>query len=514
MALNLLNDKNFNDYLTDITYQGGAVPKQQNYRGEFESADYVYQNRDEIIKGILNQYIKLRLRQYLVNLEHEPAFVLVDKNRADLPGWTAQTFARDEDIYEFDGTKMSDKLREDIITVRDYLYDVAGQYVDKVIETARRTEKKPKIRYDYLKSSNEFTTFEKALDAAKKWHENMAEELAKRNRGKELLQKSLVGVKHIMDLPNNMSAYQLMTSEALDFESEYMGHCVGKGGYDSGVQDGSIEIYSIRDEHGEPHATLEVCGKEVHQIKGKQNKAPIRKYVPAIKHFVESQKLDVVHDLKNLGLIKQDGKYYDIYNLPMGFVVTGDLDLRGMGLTELPDLSTITVGRDFYCSYNQLTSLNGAPQSVGGNFDCENNQLTSLNGAPKSVGGNFYCNNNQLTSLNGAPQSVGRGFYCRNNQLTSLNGAPKSVGGNFDCNNNQLTSLEHAPQSVGGDFYCRNNQLTSLNGAPKKIGGNFYYDLKEMKYKEIAFENGINKIKDKLLKIFRQSADHTNETKN
>ena len=69
MPINLLNDKNFNDYLTDITYQGSGVPKQPNYRGDFESADYVEQHRDEIIKGILNQYIKLRVRDYVMNLE-------------------------------------------------------------------------------------------------------------------------------------------------------------------------------------------------------------------------------------------------------------------------------------------------------------------------------------------------------------------------------------------------------------------------------------------------------------
>ena len=474
MALNLLNDKQLNDYLTDITYQGAAVPKQQNYRGEFESADYVYQHRDEIVKGILNQYIKLRLREYMLNHKDEPAFVLVDKNRTDLPNWTNQTFARGEDIYEFDGQKMSDKLREDITTVRDYLYDVAAQYVDKVIETARKTEKKPKIRYDYLKTSNEFATFEMALDAAKKWHENMATELAKRNRGRELLEKSLVGVKHIMDLPNNMSAYQLLTPAALDFESEYMGHCVGKGSYDSGVKDGSIEIYSIRDERGEPHATLEVRGKKVHQVKGKQNKAPIRKYVPAIKHFIESQNLDIVHDLKNLGLIKQDGKYYDIYNLPKGFVVTGDLDLSDQGLTELPDLSTITVNGYFDCSDNQLTSLKGAPQSVDGYFFCSNNQLTSLEHAPQSVDSYFDCSDNQLTSLEHAPQRVGGDFFCSNNQLTSLEHAPQSVGGDFGCFKNQLTSLEHAPQSVGGDFYCSDNQLTSLEHAPQSVGRDFF----------------------------------------
>jgi len=90
MALNLLNDKAFNDYLTDITYAGEPAPKQQNYRGEFESPDYVYQHRDEIVKGILNQYIKLRVREYILNMENEPAFVPVDKNRADLPSWTGR----------------------------------------------------------------------------------------------------------------------------------------------------------------------------------------------------------------------------------------------------------------------------------------------------------------------------------------------------------------------------------------------------------------------------------------
>ena len=427
MALNLLNDKSFNDYLTDITYAGEHAPKQQNFRGEFESPDYVYQHRDEIIKGILNQYIKLRVRDYILNLEKEPAFVLVDKNRADLPSWTGAVFNKGGKLYEFDGTKMSDKLRTDIITVRDYLYDVAGMYVDKVIETAKQTKRKPRIQYDYLKTSNEFATFDMALDAAHQWHEHMAEELARRNKRQELLKKSLVGVQHIMDLPGNMAAYQLMTPDALDFESEYMGHCVGRGSYDADVASGRTKIYSIRDEHGEPHVTLEVRGTDVHQIKGKQYNPPVHKYVPAVVKFIESQHLEIVNDLKNLGLIRQDGKLYDVLNLPRGFVVKGNLDLSNMGLTELPDLSTVTVLGGFECFGNQLTSLEHAPKSVGGDFDCSYNELTSLEHAPKSVDGDFYCAHNKLTSLEHAPKSVGGDFYCYDNELTSLVGAPKDA---------------------------------------------------------------------------------------
>ena len=155
--------------------------------------------------------------------------------------------------------------------------------------------------------------------------------------------------------------------------------------------------------------------------------------------------------------------------IPDDMVFRGNLDLSRMGLTELPDLSAVTVTGDFICYSNQLTSLQGAPQSVGGKFDCSVNELISLQGAPQSVGGYFDCSFNQLTSLQGAPQSV---------------------GGYFDCENNKLTSLQGAPQSVGEDFYCSHNRLTSLVGAPQKIGTDFICDdeLLKQEYQKMILE--------------------------
>ena len=118
------------------------------------------------------------------------------------------------------------------------------------------------------------------------------------------------------------------------------------------------------------------------------------------------------------------------------------------------------VGGDFFCGFNQITSLKGSPRKVEGGFDCESNQLTSLEGAPQEVGENFDCSFNQLTSLEGAPRKVGRHFLCSYNQLTSLEGAPQEVGRDFFCNDNQLTSLEGAPQKVGGGFYGRFNPVS------------------------------------------------------
>ena len=124
---------------------------------------------------------------------------------------------------------------------------------------------------------------------------------------------------------------------------------------------------------------------------------------------------------------------------------TGLVDIRG----------------DFDCSNKRLTDFKGVKFGVvTGGFWCHYNYLTSLEGAPQNVGGNFACFNNKLTSLEGAPKKVGGGFACFNNKLTSLEGAPQEVGGNFSCDNNSLTSLEGAPQEVGGDFDCWDNSIS------------------------------------------------------
>ena len=222
---------------------------------------------------------------------------------------------------------------------------------------------------------------------------------------------------------------------------------------------------------------------------------------------------------------EQDGKTYNLYEMPDGFVVNGDLDLSGQeDLEELPDLSKVIVKGNFYCSNchnlrtlkgspkevgrsfvcfccENLTSLEGAPEQVGKEFYCFNcEHLTSLEGAPKEVGENFICSNcDNLTSLEGAPEKVGGSFYCnRCDSLTCLEGAPKEVGENFVCNNcDNLTSLEGSPEKVYGDFDCAScNNLTSLDGAPKKVVGNFICDDKlREKYFESKGLSGIKELR-------------------
>jgi len=154
--------------------------------------------------------------------------------------------------------------------------------------------------------------------------------------------------------------------------------------------------------------------------------------------------------------------------------VDGDVYLNNKS-TKLP-LKFGKVSGDFDCNFNNLTTLEGCPQSVGGNFGCTNNKLTTLEGCPQSVGGYFTCGYNLLISLKGCPQSVGGDFSCKRNLLTTLEGCPQSLIGNFYCDENELTTLKGGPKSVALDFYCNNNQLISLEGCPKTLGNifNFY----------------------------------------
>lgn len=143
--------------------------------------------------------------------------------------------------------------------------------------------------------------------------------------------------------------------EALKYEGDTMGHCVG--GYCDDVASGRSRIFSLRDAKGEPHVTVETGSgyqedlinrvpeeiqrqivadlggtsnygpdfnramvewaeknltppDNIIQIKGKGNARPKDDYLPYVQDFVKSQQWGRVGDLGNTGLVKlPDGSY-------------------------------------------------------------------------------------------------------------------------------------------------------------------------------------------------------------
>jgi len=384
---------------------------------------------------------------------------------------------------------------------------------------------------DFLITKDEFyfkslfkVTVPQMFQEVEKWDQEMERSAEKSKKAKL---QSVQGTDYeVVGVYDGYPVWKLISNKSFREESMYMGHCVGQAARETKVtsvegdesqyfkayKEHELLIFSLRDpkEHNHPAVTFELRKEygdyefKIYQIKGPANRSVSERYRKACKEFIEDKEYIVKRDGENLEMVKWDNKFYfkdnkefnHIYNseiLPfqkqnissvMNSIKNNEInvsvDLTNLFLTELPDFTNIKCKYSFNCSGNQLTTLEGAPQSVGGDFYCSENQLTTLEGAPQKVDGSFLCSKNQLTTLKGAPQSVGINFDCSRNQLTTLEGVPQSVSINFDCSRNQLTTLKGAPQSVDGDFSCPFNQLTTLEGAPQSVGGDFSCDVNQL----------------------------------
>lgn len=117
-----------------------------------------------------------------------------------------------------------------------------------------------------------------------------------------------------------MKWVKLLTPESKDVEGEFMGHCVGGAGYEN------KDIYSLWDSKNRSHVTIEADDnkKTIQQIKGKQNKEPNEKYLPASIDFVANammQGYKIQGDGENVGMIKHNSDYHfdDLNVLPEKF---------------------------------------------------------------------------------------------------------------------------------------------------------------------------------------------------
>lgn len=112
--------------------------------------------------------------------------------------------------------------------------------------------------------------------------------------------------KLLMKFPDGKKIMQLLSAEALDYETQYLNHCVGNGQYDARVLSGKVKICSLRTSADIPIATLEIRDKTVFQIKGYKNKEIDQDSRTHIEKFVVAAGLRVKADHENLGLTSID----------------------------------------------------------------------------------------------------------------------------------------------------------------------------------------------------------------
>lgn len=132
---------------------------------------------------------------------------------------------------------------------------------------------------------------------------------------------------------------ELTSENALIREGKLMGHCVG--GYWTRVNSGSTRIISLRDRNNEPHCTIELEGKRIDQIKGKQNKEVIEEYMPYVMDFLNSKIVPFnklgEYDRKQNGLLQTKTGYIQVSSIPAGTVIDQDLNLKDFKNIQLPE---------------------------------------------------------------------------------------------------------------------------------------------------------------------------------
>jgi hypothetical protein len=207
-------------------------------------------------------------------------------------------------------------------------------------------------------------------------------------------------------------------AEALRYEGDTMGHCVG--GYCPDVLEGRSRIYSLRDARGEPHVTVEVepsrkgamspqefynsknappsllekitqselagnlntgnidsfvqnspeyktylesipTTQSILQIKGKGNARPVQKYDPYTQDFVLGGEWSDVGDLKNTGLVKYEGKIMtqaqadDLLYKQLNTTHPGLTDELGLTTPPVPPVEGMKAGGSVHVSDNPDT---------------------------------------------------------------------------------------------------------------------------------------------------------------
>ena len=269
---------------------------------------------------------------------------------------------------------------------------------------------------------------------------------------------------------------RLLTPEALDRESAQMQHCIGNGGYDDYLLDGTHEYYSLRDPSGRPHVTVEVSGGSAVQLQGKQNATPARKYLDLLFPFITSRMWRVEIPASRLGyVIDINGDWHSIYSLPDHLEVNDNLILEGAEITELPRF--LKVRRSLFIQNTKITRL---PDNLTVLEDVYARGLRIAEIPAKlTVGGSLYLGQTDISHLPG-DMKVGDDLDISCTNVARLPARFKVNG----FLNLRATSITELPEGlvVKGSLYLMGSKIARL---PSKmsVGGNL--DLSSTEIEEI-----------------------------
>jgi hypothetical protein len=284
---------------------------------------WVQQSAERVQQPQSKTWFASQLYKFLINRYQEGARPLTQPP-ADAPEWLLAKMQAGEPVLSIEPQQ---ELRQEVEGVVDWL----------------NAESKADLRM----------TWEQAAEFQKEWHS----EIKRASRVTELTPEEMEGLVTIKEYDNGFKWVDVQTEVCLKHEGTTMGHCVGQGGYTTGVKEGTTKIISLRDAKGLAHATIEgqaehpitinpsdpnqldlfrqagaqsMSDMTVHQIKGKENKGVVAKYRDYVQDFLTTFQIDkfthyALSDLESSGLFKlRKGGYAPVDKVGKKMADVGD----------------------------------------------------------------------------------------------------------------------------------------------------------------------------------------------
>lgn len=235
--------------------------------------------------GTTRNWLKTKLRKFLNSYEGTAQKVEALPRKA--PTWMKTKFEAGEELFSFAPT---DDLNEKVHHIIDWLNSL-GQYSSNHY-IANATDAGSQRLHDTAKRIMDKLgkiTFEQASDHADRWF-RIVNSYADAT-------EDFSAIEPVVETPNGVWV-KLNSEKALEREGKLMGHCVGSYGLKAS------EIYSFRDHANLPHVTVELRDDEIKQIKGKENKPPIERYIDDVVMFLNVMQRETADgDLRATGIV-------------------------------------------------------------------------------------------------------------------------------------------------------------------------------------------------------------------
>lgn len=234
------------------------------------------------------------------------------------------------DAEELRDSELGNKIRESA----DYIFGRARDLNEKITQASDVRNiimMDAKRLLDQEPETIDFALIEKchtAFEAEKAAIERKNKDIERRR------EESRTGIKVIKEYPDGYLIVEMLPSPVYDengnlryhtslkYESDEMGHCVGRGGYNQFIGKEGWHFYSLRgpDDNGVlvPHCTISIENEKLSQIKGNSNLAVKIRYLYDVRDFITSLNMPVPDSEKErIGYVKDERKTeVDLFNLP------------------------------------------------------------------------------------------------------------------------------------------------------------------------------------------------------